>query len=50
MRIRDITEKNKTEIIEILMKYYEESKKERAKNIFLNEVEILEKSYTKIKT
>ena len=43
LRIREIKGKQRKEIVELLMKYHEKSKKARAGNIFLNEAEILEK-------
>ena len=43
LRLKEIEDKEKNEIIALLMMYSNNSKKLRAKNIFLNEAEILEK-------
>ena len=43
LKANDFVEKQKKDFIEILLDYYSKSKKLRAKNIFLNEAEILQK-------
>ena len=43
LRIRNFEQEEKSKIIELLMKYNKNSKKNRAGNIFLNEAEILQR-------